>query len=538
MEDVVKLVIESINGNKKSFEELCEVKAKKIVYLCIKNLRDLEMGEDAAQEVFISMQKNIHKLKDPQAFDKWTYTIIGNICNNMRRTEMKKNSYLPIEEYSNTLPEKNMDYIPQEFLENTEKREELLEVINNMRYNMRMSVILFYYDGLSQADIAEVLNISVNTVNSTLQRARIKIREKVEMMQPQVKAGNKSMPMILLSVLFEQDSNNIVTDSVIQKCLQTAALSGTGILTTAAGVSGKVIFTKIAAFCLLATGCFFTAHIVTANGQVASNPSLGAEVPSIPQYSEKSDQSKDEDIARASEPSQGDSSALEEFAPKSTKNSDDSVRSSVPEQEADGAEMGDFTITGKVEICNKNGVAIEKNNPYVEKISVQLLYDGKPIQQTFTDQLGKFSFVNSRLEKGDYELQYTMTNYQGLEFSTGKTKVKQTITLANSGEVEAPTILIKDEKKTTVSILFYGQDNKSTRVNPYKADVLVGDETETSITLSIVDKNNGSNCISGSVEEINAYLQGTMDAGEYILEATVVDFVGNTTSEELDFYIV
>ena len=77
-----------------------------------------------------------------------------------------------------TLPHRSY-YIP--FAENDKveqsDRLELKDSINNLDSNLKIIVILYYYEDMSIKDISESLNIPQGTIKSRLSRARSKLKE-------------------------------------------------------------------------------------------------------------------------------------------------------------------------------------------------------------------------------------------------------------------------------------------------------------------------------------------------------------------------
>lgn len=61
-----------------------------------------------------------------------------------------------------------------------EHYDELWDVLQKMKEEYRLVVVLFYYEGLSLRDISDVLNIPIGTVKSRLSRGKEEIRNVLE----------------------------------------------------------------------------------------------------------------------------------------------------------------------------------------------------------------------------------------------------------------------------------------------------------------------------------------------------------------------
>ncbi|MCF6193249.1 MAG: hypothetical protein L3J46_02815 [Kangiellaceae bacterium] len=70
------LVLAAQNGNHQAFGLLARHFHGPLVKFAVKMSRDLELADDAVQESWIKIAKNIRKLKDPRAFKSWIYRLV------------------------------------------------------------------------------------------------------------------------------------------------------------------------------------------------------------------------------------------------------------------------------------------------------------------------------------------------------------------------------------------------------------------------------------------------------------------------------
>lgn len=109
--------------------------------------------------------ENIGQLKTFHKFKPWMLTVTKNEALKIR----KKRLILPGDETVEALlhPVK-------------EHYDELWDVLQKMKEEYRLVVVLFYYEGLSLRDISDVLNIPIGTVKSRLSRGKEEIRNVLE----------------------------------------------------------------------------------------------------------------------------------------------------------------------------------------------------------------------------------------------------------------------------------------------------------------------------------------------------------------------
>lgn len=106
--------------------------------------------------------ENISQLKSFQKFKPWMLTITKNEALKIK----KKRLGLPGNETVKAMLSPTCD-----------QYDELWDIIQKMKEEYRLAVVLFYYDGLSLKDISKVLNIPVGTVKSRLSRGKELLKE-------------------------------------------------------------------------------------------------------------------------------------------------------------------------------------------------------------------------------------------------------------------------------------------------------------------------------------------------------------------------
>ena len=184
-QQVFALAERASKGDEEAFTELVEEKSRHILYNAFDILKNHHDAEDAAQEVVVKMYQYIGNLRDPENFNAWLNRIIQNVCiSKLRKTKYFKND-LDVEAimdttFSESLIEKDREFLPQTFVEDQSLSHTLLEIIKELPKRRRRAVLLYYYEDLSQKEISEVLGISESTVASNILRAKKDIKRKLE----------------------------------------------------------------------------------------------------------------------------------------------------------------------------------------------------------------------------------------------------------------------------------------------------------------------------------------------------------------------
>ena len=176
------------NGEKEVFEELYYLFEKKIFNLCFRMIPSYEEATDLTQEIFVKVHKNIHKFRGESNFYTWLYTVALNTCRNRRdkinRLRRHETNLGASEEGQNLIETLFADprshNSPTHRLESEELRQWIAENIAGLSPKYREIIIMKDISLMSYDEIAHILDCSLGTVKSRLNRARKMLKEKLE----------------------------------------------------------------------------------------------------------------------------------------------------------------------------------------------------------------------------------------------------------------------------------------------------------------------------------------------------------------------
>lgn len=162
----IDLAKRSIKGDKEAFSILIKIYEKSLYRIAISIVRNNEDALDCIQEAILKVYENIYNLKKAKYFKTWIIRILINKCNDL----ISKNSKLVfISEY------KNVSYD-----DSTIYNIELNDILESLEEELRIIVMLYYFEDLSIRNISKIINIPQGTVKSRLSRARKKLRVLME----------------------------------------------------------------------------------------------------------------------------------------------------------------------------------------------------------------------------------------------------------------------------------------------------------------------------------------------------------------------
>ncbi len=223
-EYLATVVQNAIKGDEGAFTKLYEDYMESIIYRCRFYLKDTNEVDDAVQEVVIAMYRNINKLSNPQLFNAWLHSIIKNTCNAALRKIFTEKSYIDIKGYENELMEESREFLPQEFAEDKEKRKILLSAIDTLPGKFREVIFMYYYEGLSYAEISLVLNKPINTVSTLMARGRKRIKRHLQAYNNgSYSKANSISPTLLLKTAFEKNIQETISEGTVKGLIKMCA---------------------------------------------------------------------------------------------------------------------------------------------------------------------------------------------------------------------------------------------------------------------------------------------------------------------------
>jgi RNA polymerase sigma-70 factor (ECF subfamily) len=129
-------------------------------------------AEDATQEVFIVVYKQLETFRGDAAFSTWLYRVARNQIAGFRRRPGNR-VVVGTDDGMLALADTNKQTDPLTVVANGEAQDRLLRVIDRLPESQRLIVHLFYWQDQSVSEIATLLEMEPNTVKSHLRRARI-----------------------------------------------------------------------------------------------------------------------------------------------------------------------------------------------------------------------------------------------------------------------------------------------------------------------------------------------------------------------------
>lgn len=167
-------------GDRTAFRHLVERYQRRLYSVAFGMVRNREDALDIVQEAFIKVHRHIEGFEGSSSFYTWAYRICSNLCIDHLRKKKRKQEV----DYDDTLQRSSeveadqpiapsrLGVDPSRVYQRKELLEQLDAAMETLSEKHREIIVLREFEGLSYAEIAEVLDISKGTVMSRLHHAR------------------------------------------------------------------------------------------------------------------------------------------------------------------------------------------------------------------------------------------------------------------------------------------------------------------------------------------------------------------------------
>jgi RNA polymerase sigma-70 factor (ECF subfamily) len=155
-------------GDVEAFGPLVNRYQDSVYSVCYRVLRDTQDAEDLTQEAFIRAYEKLDLYDIDQPFGPWIRRIAANLAINALK---KRKLLLPIDEQRDRDPHPARSN-PETALERAQLSRDVQAALGELLPHYRVAIELRHFHDLSYAEIAETMEIPLNTARSYLHRAR------------------------------------------------------------------------------------------------------------------------------------------------------------------------------------------------------------------------------------------------------------------------------------------------------------------------------------------------------------------------------
>lgn len=210
----VRLMLEVRDGNAAAFEELVLRYQDRLITVLQHLVGDRDQADDLAQDVFLRVYRARKTYQPGARFATWLFTIANRVASNALRNKARRREVTLQPKESGAVAARSLDsmvlassgQMPARQLDKAELRDIVRLALETLNERQRLAVLLSKFEGMSYADIAEVMDLTPQAVKSLLSRARCNLREVLE---PYIEYGRTPTSQIAEQAPEEEKEANV-----------------------------------------------------------------------------------------------------------------------------------------------------------------------------------------------------------------------------------------------------------------------------------------------------------------------------------------
>ena len=160
-------------GEREAFRVLFEACKDRVYSVALHFSGSEEAARDISQDVFLKLFHAIRGFRGDADFRTWLFRLVVNACMDEKR---RRRRFVPMEEMA---AEPGGHTSPYEAVARERVSGQVRSAVLSLAPRLRLPILLRYVEGLSYGEIAEVLNCSMGTVASRLNRGHKRLAERL-----------------------------------------------------------------------------------------------------------------------------------------------------------------------------------------------------------------------------------------------------------------------------------------------------------------------------------------------------------------------
>jgi RNA polymerase sigma-70 factor (ECF subfamily) len=162
------------DGEPRKTNDIDEIYARQVdvVYrVCLSYAKNKADTEDCVSDTFMNLIKANPVFADLEHERAWLIRTAANVCKNYLTHWTRKN--LNIDDHESELP-------AYDNIHDSTESSDVLQAVRGLPEKLKIPVYLFYYEGYTSAEIAEMLNKPDSTIRGHLRDAKILLKSKLK----------------------------------------------------------------------------------------------------------------------------------------------------------------------------------------------------------------------------------------------------------------------------------------------------------------------------------------------------------------------
>jgi RNA polymerase sigma-70 factor (ECF subfamily) len=164
------ILIRARAGDLEAFEYILSFYEKDIYNYCLKILRNSHNATDVTQDTFIKVYTHRKNIDPEKNIKTWIFTIATNTAYDFLRAKKRKKE-ISLDEEGETISSLEAYYPKEGIVSDVEK------ALEKIKPEYKKTLLLFYQQGFQYQEIADILEMPINTVKTYISRGKEQLKE-------------------------------------------------------------------------------------------------------------------------------------------------------------------------------------------------------------------------------------------------------------------------------------------------------------------------------------------------------------------------
>ena len=163
--------------NTSDFRSIVEKLQERVRNTCFRYVNNIDDADDITQEVFVQVYESMSNFREESQISTWVYRIAVNKSLDFLRRKKRKKRFGKMVSIFKTSDDEEYIEIPSvgnpnQELEDKERKEILNWAVSKLPETQQTVIVLSKFQGLSNKEIAKIMDSSLSSVESLMHRAK------------------------------------------------------------------------------------------------------------------------------------------------------------------------------------------------------------------------------------------------------------------------------------------------------------------------------------------------------------------------------
>lgn len=199
-------------GDSEALTQLILSQQHYVYSIAMSVLKDPDDAADLAQEAFVRLFRALPQYNGESRFTTWLYRLVVNLGRDELRRRTRQVPIIPqvVDEEEQdplaTVSDDDRWIDPARALDARELRDDVRRALAQLEEHYRLVLTLYYFDDMKYSDIAEVLDLPLNTVKSHIRRGKERLAALL-----QAEASPPAAPEVARPKLVERHQTSFIS---------------------------------------------------------------------------------------------------------------------------------------------------------------------------------------------------------------------------------------------------------------------------------------------------------------------------------------